>query len=73
MKTLALSLVMVVVGSIHASAAGELTWQELARRPELWPAQCTIKVTIPFDGGVSVKFPLGGVGTHESEAALPTG
>lgn len=25
------------------------------------------------DGGVSAKFPLGGVGTHASEAALPTG
>lgn len=24
------------------------------------------------DGGVSAKFPLGGVGTHKSEAALPT-
>jgi hypothetical protein len=25
------------------------------------------------DGGVSAKFPLGGIGTHASEAALPTG
>ena len=25
------------------------------------------------DGGISAKFPLGGVGTHVSEAALPTG
>jgi NAD(P)-dependent dehydrogenase (short-subunit alcohol dehydrogenase family) len=25
------------------------------------------------DGGIAAKFPLGGVGTHDSEAALPTG
>jgi hypothetical protein len=25
------------------------------------------------DGGVGSKFPLGGTGTHVSEAALPTG
>jgi len=30
--------------------AGDLTWQEMARRPELWPAQCASKATIPFDG-----------------------
>jgi hypothetical protein len=36
------------------AAAGDLTWQEMAQRPELWPAQCTSKATIPFDGGVTV-------------------
>jgi 3-oxoacyl-[acyl-carrier protein] reductase len=28
---------------------------------------------ILVDGGVSAKFPLGGIGTHRSEASLPTG
>jgi hypothetical protein len=37
-----------------AAAAQELTWTELANRPELWPAQCTVKNTIKFEGGVSV-------------------
>jgi hypothetical protein len=57
MKTLVWSLVVLVVvlGALNATAAGDLTWQELVRRPELWPAQCTSKVTIPFDGGVSIK------------------
>lgn len=35
-------------------AAQELSWTELAQRPELWPAQCTVKATINFEGGVSV-------------------
>jgi hypothetical protein len=35
--------------------AEDLTWQELAQRPELWPAQCTVKQTIKFEGGVSVQ------------------
>ena len=38
-----------------AAAAQELSWSELANRPELWPAQCTVKATIQFDGGVSVQ------------------
>lgn len=38
-----------------AAFGQELTWTELANRPELWPAQCTVKTTINFEGGVSVK------------------
>jgi len=38
-----------------AATAQELTWTELANRPELWPAQCTLKTTIKFEGGVSVQ------------------
>jgi hypothetical protein len=35
--------------------AEDLTWQELAQRPELWPAQCTVKQAINFQGGASVQ------------------
>jgi len=38
-----------------AAAAQELTWTELANRPELWPAQCTVKVAIKFEGGAAVQ------------------
>ena len=38
-----------------AAAAQELTWTELANRPELWPAQCTVKSAIKFEGGASVQ------------------
>lgn len=37
-----------------AGLAQELSWAELARRPELWPAQCALKAAIRFDGGVTV-------------------
>ena len=37
-----------------AATAQELTWTELANRPELWPTQCTVKGTIKFEGGVSI-------------------
>ncbi|HUJ42384.1 MAG TPA: hypothetical protein VLW52_02135 [Opitutaceae bacterium] len=38
-----------------AGFSQELTWAELARRPELWPAHCTVKQAIRFDGGVTVQ------------------
>lgn len=37
-----------------AVAAQDLSWTDLAARPELWPAQCTVKDTIKFEGGVSI-------------------
>src|SRR5579872_465254 len=37
-----------------AAAAQNLSWTELANRPELWPARCTVKATIDFQGGVKV-------------------
>jgi hypothetical protein len=37
------------------AAAAALTWQELASRPELWPAQVTVKVPLDFQGGASVR------------------
>jgi hypothetical protein len=41
---------------ISASAiAQELQWAELARRQELWPAQCSAKSEMKFDGGVVVR------------------
>ncbi len=39
--------------------AQNLNWSELANRPELWPAQCTVKATIKFEHGVTV--PAGAV------------
>jgi hypothetical protein len=38
-----------------AAFAQDLSWGELARRPELWPAQCAAKETMKFDGGVTVQ------------------
>lgn len=38
-----------------AAEAAKLTWQELASRPELWPAQVTVKVALDFQGGASVR------------------
>lgn len=38
-----------------AAAAQELNWTELASRPELWPAQCTVKVAMKFEGGANVQ------------------
>src|SRR6202142_3845886 len=38
-----------------AAAAQELSWTELANRPELWPAQCIVKVAMKFEGGATVQ------------------
>jgi hypothetical protein len=46
---------LIIICLLAGTAAGqELTWTELASRPELWPAQCTVKNTIKFEGGVSI-------------------
>jgi hypothetical protein len=50
----ALSALLMAGGMAFAAAAQELTWTELAGRPELWPTQCTVKDTIKFEGGVSI-------------------
>ena len=53
MKT---SHLLVLIGLLAANArAQDLLWPELARRPELWPAQCTVKETMQFDGGATVQ------------------
>jgi len=50
-----LNPLLLVISLVPAGAAAqELTWSELASRPELWPAQCTVKATIQFQGGASV-------------------
>jgi len=36
------------------ASADQLSWNTLAIRPDLWPTQCTMKATIPFQGGVTV-------------------
>ena len=52
MRTLILLLaICLMAGTVIAQ---ELSWTELSQRPELWPAQCTVKATINFEGGVSV-------------------
>ena len=45
---------LVICLTAGAAIAQDLSWTELASRPELWPAQCTVKAAINFEGGVSV-------------------
>lgn len=51
---------LLVAGGLAFTAAAqeltwtELTWTELAGRPDLWPAQCTVKAAIQFQGGVTI-------------------
>ena len=41
-----------MIGLLAGSAvAQDLTWAELVRRPEHWPAQCTIKRAMNFQSG----------------------
>jgi hypothetical protein len=40
---------------VTAAFAEDLSWSELARRPELWPAQCTVKQTMTFQNGAKVQ------------------
>lgn len=49
-------LTSIVVASLFATVgfSQELGWTELARRPELWPAQCTIKQGVAFQDGARV-------------------
>ena len=54
MRTLLVAAVVWLAAG-EALAAGELTWAELARRPELWPAQVTVKVAMKFQGGATVQ------------------
>jgi hypothetical protein len=47
---------LLVAGFMAAGvSAEELSWTELASRPELWPAQCTVTKAINFEGGVNVQ------------------
>jgi hypothetical protein len=48
-------LLLVFCGLAASVAAAELSWSELARRPDLWPVQCTSKQAINFQKGVSIK------------------
>ncbi len=49
MKKLACLSVFVFL-LVGLAFAGDLTWQELAQRPELWPTQCTVKQAINLQG-----------------------
>ncbi len=53
MKTLAITLSFSL---LSGAVFGEtLTWSQLAARPELWPAQCTVKTEMRFQGGATVR------------------
>jgi hypothetical protein len=52
-KQFFVSLTAVCVGAV-AGFSQELNWTDLAGRPELWPAQCTLQHAAQFEGGVSV-------------------
>jgi hypothetical protein len=57
-RRMQMNMSSVVLGTcLLATAAGatELSWSELVRRPELWPAQCTLKRAVKFQGGDDVK------------------
>lgn len=53
-----MKLLLFAVGALSllmtGSAAEELTWSELVRRPEFWPAECTIKKAVKLQGRNSV-------------------
>ena len=48
------SLLLVPFLFAGIAAAQDLTWTQLAGRPELWPAKCTVKAAIKFEGGVTI-------------------
>ena len=50
-----LNLLLATCLTATVAAAQELSWTDLARRPELWPAQCTVKVAMKFEGGANVQ------------------
>jgi hypothetical protein len=49
------TMILAVFWMAMAARAEELGWADLVRRPELWPAQCTIKQAMQFQGGMSVR------------------
>ncbi|HJQ97353.1 MAG TPA: thioredoxin-like domain-containing protein [Candidatus Polarisedimenticolaceae bacterium] len=53
MRTLTVASIVVLAAS--AAAAQELSWQEVAKRKELWPSTCTLKKSLQFQSGKSVK------------------
>jgi len=53
MKTLSMWLTIGLV-TMGTAFGQELSWQELVRRPEMWPTQCTINRSIKFQSGASV-------------------
>jgi hypothetical protein len=48
------SILLATVLMAGTAAAQELSWTELAGRPDLWPTQCTVKAAINFEGGVTI-------------------
>lgn len=72
MRTLERIIVICLLATV--ASAQELTWAELAGRPELWPAQCTLKEAIKFEGGVTVPAaqPLTVLAVKANEVELST-
>jgi hypothetical protein len=72
MKTLRLSAAVCLLAT--TGFAQELNWTELARRPELWPAHCTVRQAVQFEGGVTVQAgqPLTVLQLKASELQLST-
>jgi hypothetical protein len=55
MKTRDASVLLAIFGTAMAASAADLSWADVARRPELWPAQCAVKDAIKFEGGAGVQ------------------
>jgi hypothetical protein len=50
-----LTVILAVFSMAAAARAEDLSWADLARRPELWPAQCTVNKATQFEGGASIR------------------
>jgi len=48
------NLLLAICMMAGTGAAQDLTWSQLASRPELWPARCTVKEAIKFEGGANI-------------------
>jgi hypothetical protein len=50
-----LKLLLAACSLTGAVRAADLNWDELARRPDLWPTQCTSRQPIKIQGGANVE------------------
>ncbi len=75
MKKLVLFLMLYSAATV--ASAAELTWQDLIRKPELRPAQCTLKETLNFQSGVTLragqKFDILEINPDEVVVTMPNG
>src|SRR5271156_6542631 len=68
------ALLLVPLLFASAAVAQDLTWAQLAGRPELWPVKCKVKAAMNFQGGVTVPAgaTLGGLDFKGNEANMKT-